>query len=103
MARVEPLPRNLPPMAAVLEENRAIARRPGKKNLRRNSGKNPGRWPGERQRTLRLIRLLENPRTRLASVGRRKTGARAARRHEERAPPPGPLGVWADWDAGRSA
>lgn len=65
-------------------------------------GKRPGRWSGRRKPPLRLDRRLGDRKVR-AAVERWKTGARAARRHERRAPPPGPLGLWVDCDTDRCA
>ena len=75
----------------------------GPKKPAPSAEKNPRGGSGKRKSTLRLIRLLENPRTCSAPVGRWKTGARPARRPEKHAPPPGPLGLWVDWDAARYA
>ncbi|MBK8651430.1 MAG: hypothetical protein IPN23_06930 [Elusimicrobia bacterium] len=62
----------------------------------------PRRLVGERKNTLRLIRSLKKPgRAPLRLDG--KTGSRPARRPEKPAPPPGPLGLWVDWDAARYA
>ncbi|MBK8422887.1 MAG: hypothetical protein IPL30_03070 [Elusimicrobia bacterium] len=96
------MPRNLPPSAAVLggkppRESAAA----GKKNPA-NGGETPGGWLEKRKNTLRLIRSLKKPgRAPLRLDG--KTGSRPARRPEKPAPPPGPLGLWVDWDAARYA